>query len=68
LRLRCPHSACAPQDEQPVAALVALTQHLESARFRDFWLAQDACQDVVAGVSGFYEAVSAHCCSHRDTP
>ena len=45
------------QDEQPVAALVALTQHLEGARFRDFWLAQDACRDVVAGVAGFYEAV-----------
>ena len=40
-----------------MAALVALTQHLEGARFRDFWLAQDACRDVVAGVAGFYEAV-----------
>ncbi|KAK9825418.1 hypothetical protein WJX81_003981 [Elliptochloris bilobata] len=48
------------QDEQPVAALVALTQHLEGARFRDFWLAQDACRDVVAGVTGFYEAVRAY--------
>lgn len=47
----------AAQDEQPVAALVALTQHLEGARFRDFWLAQGACHDVVAGVAGFYEAV-----------
>ena len=39
-----------------MAALVALTQRLEGARFRDFWLAQDACRDVVAGVAGFYEA------------
>ena len=52
------HKLCAnaAQDEQPVAALVALTQRLEGARFRDFWLAQDACRDVVAGVAGFYEA------------
>jgi len=56
-------AACQPeppparQDEQPVAALVALTQRLEGARFRDFWAALDACRDVVADVAGFTEAV-----------
>lgn len=35
------------QEEQPLAALIALTQHLEGARFQAFWLAADSCRDIV---------------------
>ena len=35
------------QDEQPIAALVALTQHLEGARFAQFWQAADMCRDTL---------------------
>ena len=37
----------AVQDEQPVAALVALTQHLEGARYQQFWQAVDMCRDTL---------------------
>ena len=50
-----------------MAALVALTQRLEGARFRDFWLALDACRDVVADVAGFHEAVHPARCAASDT-
>lgn len=35
------------QEEQPLAALIALTQHLEGARFQAFWVAVDSCRDIV---------------------
>ncbi|KAK9823253.1 hypothetical protein WJX72_001358 [[Myrmecia] bisecta] len=48
------------QEEQPVAALIALTQHLEGARFQKYWEAVDACRDIVKAVPGYYEAVRAY--------
>ncbi len=43
-----------------MAALIALTQHLEGARFQAYWQAADACKDVVGPVPGYYEAVRAY--------
>ncbi|KAK9810693.1 hypothetical protein WJX73_010933 [Symbiochloris irregularis] len=48
------------QDEQPLAALIALTQHLEGARFQAFWVAVDSCRDIVKSVPGFFDAVRAY--------
>ena len=52
--------AGAAQEEQPVAALIVLSQHLEGARFQAFWQAADACKDVVGSVCGYYDAVRAY--------
>ena len=48
------------QEEQPVAALIALTQHLEGARFQQYWQAAEACKDVVGTVPGYYDAVRSY--------
>ena len=48
------------QEEQPVAALIVLSQHLEGARFQAFWQAADACKDVVGSVPGYYDAVRSY--------
>eukprot|EP00884_Botryococcus_braunii_P019673 jgi/Botrbrau1/638/Bobra.0161s0028.2 len=48
------------QEEQPLAAIIALTQQLESGRFQTFWLAVDSVRTDVAGVPGFYEAIRAY--------
>ena len=48
------------QEEQPVAALIVLSQHLEGARFQAFWQAADACKDVVGTVPGYYDAIRSY--------
>ncbi len=48
------------QEEQPVAALIALTQHLEGARFQAYWQAADSCKDILASVPGYYDAIRAY--------
>ena len=40
------------QEEQPLSALLAVSQHLEAGRYREFWQAVDACSDILA--SGEY--------------
>ena len=64
LTKRAEHASVTPtsllQEEQPVAALIALAQHLEGARFQAYWQAADACKDVVGSVPGYYEAVRAY--------
>lgn len=36
------------QEEQPIASLVALMQHLEGARFSTFWAAADNCRETLS--------------------
>lgn len=36
------------QEEQPLSALLAVSQHLEAGRYREFWQAVDACSDILA--------------------
>lgn len=48
------------QEEQPLAALIALTQHLEGARFQAFWQAADSCREILASVPGYYDAIRAY--------
>lgn len=45
------------QDEQPLAALIALNQHLEGARFQAFWPAADSCRDILKSVPGVNDSV-----------
>ncbi len=48
------------QEEQPVAALIALTQHLEGARFQAYWQAADSCRDILSSVPGYQDAIRAY--------
>ncbi|KAK9916484.1 hypothetical protein WJX75_003234 [Coccomyxa subellipsoidea] len=48
------------QEEQPLAALIALTQHLEGARFQAYWQAADSCREILASVPGYYDAIRAY--------
>ena len=43
-----------------MAALIALSQHLEGARFQQYWQAADACKDVVGTVPGYFEAIRSY--------
>ena len=43
-----------------MAALIALTQHLEGARFQAYWQAADSCRDILASVPGYYDAIRAY--------
>lgn len=45
------------QDEQPLAALIALTQHLEGARFSEYWHTADSCKSILSSVPGYYDAI-----------
>ncbi|CAK0735953.1 hypothetical protein CVIRNUC_000667 [Coccomyxa viridis] len=45
------------QDEQPLSALIALTQHLEGARFPDYWQTADSCKSILGSVPGYYDAI-----------
>ncbi len=45
------------QEEQPIAALIALNQHLEGGRFQAFWQAADSCRDILGSVPGYYDAI-----------
>jgi hypothetical protein len=54
-------AAChSEQEEQPIAALIALTQHLEGGRFLAYWQAADSCKDILGSVPGYYEAIRAY--------
>lgn len=49
------------QEDQELATLIALMQHLDGARFQSFWLACDACRSVnLSKVPGFVEAIRKH--------
>lgn len=48
------------QEEQPLAALIALTQHLEGGRFQAYWQAADSCREILGSVPGYYEAMRAY--------
>ena len=45
------------QDEQPLSALIALTQHLEGARFTEYWHTADSCKSILGSVPGYYDAI-----------
>lgn len=45
------------QDEQPLSALIALTQHLEGARFTEYWQTADSCKSILGSVPGYYDAI-----------
>jgi hypothetical protein len=47
------------QQEEPVASIVLLAQHLETSRFQDFWVASNSCRDLLAG-----GALTDGCCPH----
>ena len=53
----CSEALCHAQDEQPLSALIALTQHLEGARFPDYWQTADSCRSILGSVPGYYDAV-----------
>lgn len=36
------------QEEQPLSALLAVSQHLEAGRYREFWQGVDACSEILA--------------------
>ena len=36
------------QEEQPLSALLAVSQHLEAGRYKEFWQGVDACGDILA--------------------
>jgi hypothetical protein len=49
------------QEEQEIATLVVIMQHLHGARFQSFWMAVDACRTVhLSQVPGFVEAIRNH--------
>lgn len=43
------------QEEQPLSALLAVSQHLEAGRYREFWQAVDACSDILASEPQFQD-------------
>lgn len=43
-----------------MAALIALTQHLEGARFQAYWQAADSCKEILESVPGYYDAIRAY--------
>ena len=53
----CSGAPCHAQDEQPLSALIALTQHLEGARFPDYWQTADSCKSILGAVPGYYDAI-----------
>ena len=57
LQSSCSEALCHAQDEQPLSALIALTQHLEGARFPDYWQTADSCKSILGSVPGYYDAI-----------
>ena len=37
--------------------MIALTQHLEGARFPDYWQTADSCKSILGSVPGYYDAI-----------
>ncbi|CAI5999860.1 unnamed protein product [Closterium sp. NIES-65] len=61
------------QIEEPLSTLIALSQFLETARFREFWSEVEQQRDLLGAVPGFTEAIQAYALhvlaiSHRRVP
>ena len=37
--------------------MIALTQHLEGARFTEYWQTADSCKSILGSVPGYYDAI-----------